>query len=284
MSIGTPLAVTAALWFRDRQSEARRQFSTSSMWSCPTASSSLAGPASPGFVLRNDYPATESLRAAETEQRAWEQVDWTTEPHKYLLALRDYCLEGNEDVDFAVARNAKRDWWHAPWLHTGRGGRDPLHGLTQERPIQPYELSDRQHRKAQTWACGYFNAPAASVLGKIWKDPTRPDVTDEIFFPPGSVIFKLLFSQATSDEMPLLEGAPVWNAVIIDEKTQERSMEATALRLVQMDVMAKDPRLEGRWIFATYIFCAGSSASNVSTQKKAHLRFRIKHSDKQICI
>jgi hypothetical protein len=115
-------------------------------------------------------------------------------------------------------------------MHYSTDGREPLHGLTSERYLPPREFSATQERYTQAWAVGFFNATGmilcryirqlhlngllgASVLGEMWKDPNDPQWTKNIDFPWNTVIYKLLFSNATNNEIPFLAGAPHWQAV-----------------------------------------------------------------------
>lgn len=43
-------------------------------------------------------------------------------------------------------------------MNYGDNGREPLSGLTSERPTPKLELSDNQHRVLQAWAIGFFNS------------------------------------------------------------------------------------------------------------------------------
>ena len=126
-------------------------------------------------------------------------------------------------------------WFHAPWLHHKDSGREPLRGLTYERPTPPQELASSQTSWLQTWAIGFYNAPGtfnsqesrslflsvlssyylsgASVFGQVWSDPPRPAWNENVRFPRGSVVFKLLFTDATVEALPFLRGSPEWQAV-----------------------------------------------------------------------
>lgn len=42
-------------------------------------------------------------------------------------------------------------------MHYGSNGREPLHGLTFERPTPIGELAKNQKRVLQTWAIGFYN-------------------------------------------------------------------------------------------------------------------------------
>lgn len=40
-----------------------------------------------------------------------------------------------------------------------------------------------------------------------------PQWTKNIDFPEGTVVFKLLYANATTNELPILKGAPIWEGV-----------------------------------------------------------------------
>ena len=63
------------------------------------------------------------------------------------------------------------------------------------------------HKKLLTTRLG------ASVFGGMWADPNDPDWTKDIAFPLGSLVYKLIYTNATNDEVPMLEGAPSWDGV-----------------------------------------------------------------------
>lgn len=63
-----------------------------------------------------------------------------------------------EYIDLPLITFQIRDWYHAPWMHASVNGREPLNGLTFERPTPALELAETQNRILQTWACGYYNA------------------------------------------------------------------------------------------------------------------------------
>ena len=65
---------------------------------------------------------------------------------EYMMAIRDYCFEGNLDVDWRVEKNNVRKWYHIPWQHYGPSGRESIHGLTKEAPVAPGQLAASQGR------------------------------------------------------------------------------------------------------------------------------------------
>src|SRR5208282_4144039 len=81
----------------------------------------------PVFHLSQNYPSK-----APADKYPWEQIDPVKEPEKYINTVLHYCLEGNVEVDWDLQKNKVRPWFHAPWMHWGDRGREPIHGLTME--------------------------------------------------------------------------------------------------------------------------------------------------------
>jgi hypothetical protein len=169
-------------------------------------------------------------------------------------------------------------------MHYGPAGREPIHGLTFERPIPPNELARSQNRYLQTWAVGFYNAPGASIFARVWKDPNRPVWDTHVKYPSGTMIFKILFTTGTEDEVPTLKGAPTWKAVRhtpglprstlihmtqvivpqmnplddpqppFDQKPVIRNDFASDVRLIQMDFAVRDDRSPIGWVFGTFMY------------------------------
>lgn len=214
----------------------------------------------PLFCLSQDYPAALPGKKSfpgffksalsEDEFRRFYKEHW----REYLMAVRDYCFEGNHEVDWNVARNAKRTWYHMPWQHWGRFGREGLRGLTKEAKVKPHQLAPTQPSRGQAYAVAFYNDFAGHLLGKIWRDAEAPDIaamkSDE-GFPDGTVIFKLLFVDIPLSEVPSLENPIVWNAYITSTfDGEDRSVRPVAL--IQMDIMVKDKRSDYGWLYGTY--------------------------------
>ena len=201
----------------------------------------------PGFRLSADYPSS----LPEQENYPWTSIDLTTEPENYLRAVLEYVMEGNLEVQWRIQDNSIRKWYHAPWMHYGNKGREPVHGLTKERPSQEGELHKRQVSVAQNWAIGFYNLPGGYALGQVWKDPTRP-ATRRVTFPHGTVSAKLLFTTAQPDQVPYLDGAPQWYAQI------RRDKQPVAMRLLQLDVAVRDADIDNvtgtGWAFGTFMY------------------------------
>ena len=83
-------------------------------------------------------------------------------------------------------------------------------------------------------------------------------------FPTDSVSFKLLFTEATPEDIPFLEGSPSWKATIaknaVSEKTKGPSSERTTvpvdLHFLQVDIAVRDTRADDTtgWVFGTFMY------------------------------
>ncbi|TFK44187.1 hypothetical protein BDQ12DRAFT_593696 [Crucibulum laeve] len=118
-------------------------------------------------------------------------------------------------------------------------------------------------QKNKTWAIGFYNSAGASVFGGMWKDPSNPDWSTDAKFPVGSLVFKFLLTNADDEELPILKGAPTWDALIAiqpADKTKSpnpknRDLEnPKPLRLLQMDIATRDDRSTTGWMFGTFMY------------------------------
>jgi|SRR5581483_7244918 len=82
--------------------------------------------------------------------------------------------------------------------------------------------------------------------------------------PNGTVAAKLLFTTAPVSEVPYLQGAPTWNSFVYaglnDPAPRPNSARAIVqLRLLQIDVAVKDPRVSETtgWVFGTFAYGGG---------------------------
>lgn len=187
----------------------------------------------------------------------------------YMLAILKYSYEKNLAADWVVQKNQPVTWFHAPWLHYGGTGREPLHGLTYERVSDPGELAEKQGRSVQNWAVSVYNAPGGYVLGKVWADPSKPKPSGAEF-PNGTVSVKLLFTEATADEVSYLRGQEghEWAAYIYKQLPKDPKHPSPddpravrRLRLLQIDISARDDRSPTRWVFGTFVYNGDLSQS-----------------------
>lgn len=211
----------------------------------------------PVFHLSQDYPQVEPT----AEDYPWKKLDFRTQYKDYLEAVLRYALEGNIEVDWDLARNPVRKWYHAPWMHWGPNGREFIHGLTNERASLPGELARTQTDTFQNWAVGMYNAPGGYVIGRVWRDPENPDPA-AARFPDGTVALKLLFTQADPAQVPYLKDAKEWQANIYESTVVPPNPAGRrairTMRLLQIDVSVRDSRADSTtgWVFGTFVYNA----------------------------
>ncbi len=212
------------------------------------------------FKLSQDYPT--ALPAGgdvpEIATRDFDAItkDWRT----YLLDVRAYCFRGNirgHDVedDWQVEHNTENHWYHMPWQHYGPTGREGIHGLTKEAPVQPQQLAESQtYTGGQTYAVGFYNTFGGYTIGEVWKDHEHPAKDlKKIEFPVGTVVCKVLFVDIPPDQVPSLNPALIWHGYITENFTStDRSIRR--LSLIQMDIMVRvrDARAPTGWVFGTF--------------------------------
>jgi hypothetical protein len=214
------------------------------------------------FKLSQDYPAS-----APQDEQPWLKLDPRTQPLEYLKAVLAYFYDGNirDDVEtsFDPTLDKTRMWYNAPWQDFGVGGREFVHGLTRERVNVPGELAPTQTSYWNNYAVGFYNAPGAVTIGKVWADHVNPQAALATM-PEGTVGAKLLFTTASVDEVPYLKGSPEWNAYIYQD-VHARSPKQTdpraivKVRLLQIDIAVKDSRVGSTtgWIFGTFVYGGG---------------------------
>lgn len=243
-------APTPAVGSADFAEDANRQISQASNYSC------LNG--YPCFELSDQYPQ----QLPSVENYPWLAFDFAAKPEAYLQAVLRYVLQGNVSVNWDISKNQTRKWYHAPWMHWGGRGREPIHGLTPERGSRWRELSKNQTRRTNNWAIGFYNPRGAFTIGQVWKDPTKPD-SSKARFPLGTVSAKLLFTDATDEEAPYLRSA---NALIWDAQVDRNRTIPTKLRLIQLDIAVRDERADpfAGWVFGTFMFDGAQNGANWS--------------------
>lgn len=240
--------------------EAKKQFDTSSRFKPPV------GWTGPVFESNQDYPTIEPPTDASLP---WLAFDFKkpAEAPLYMKAVLTHAMQNNRhlwDPDrFPTAEPGAEPWFHAPWMHFDSAGREPIHGLTSERPAPIGFLHDLQTEKVQNWAVGFYNKFGGYVFGQTWADTAAPlDAPPR--FPVGTVSIKLLFTQATKDQVPYLEDSIEWDAMIFKDfsstRDSNRSTTPTKLRLLQIDIAIRDPRADDKtgWVFGTFVYNHGN--------------------------
>jgi|GEM_PF-3148593 len=240
------------------------------------------------FKLASDYEAV-ALGYDEKRDRPWKGMDLTQASERERLAtlLLDYFYEGMIDQNKAIDRNLdayqnnKRGWCQMPWLNVGDSGREAIHGLTRERPLEPSPIYP-DVPWGSDWGVGYYNAPGCRSLHAMWGDgeaPRDPPVfqraawnglKEQAFFDDAAMAVKVLFTTA---DFPALKGAPTWKAhVTTEEGSNVRKL--ADVRLLQIDIALKDSSLKGtkadldHWIMLTYYFDSSYQLKSSRTDAK----------------
>jgi hypothetical protein len=216
------------------------------------------------FHLSQDYPKD---MPSDDKQPPFMSIDYKTDWRKYMMAVRDYCFEGNikggdvED-DFDVAAENPPRWFHMPWQHwtpTG-SGREGIHGLTREAQVQPQQLAWGQSATGQTYAVGFFNVFGGYTVGQVWADHERPD-PKKALFPNGTVIFKLLFVDIPPAQVPYLANPLQWQAYASTTFTST-TRTTEPLSLIQMDIAVRQPGTPTGWVFGTFQYNGALGKTN----------------------
>jgi hypothetical protein len=189
-------------------------------------------------------------------------------------------------------------------MHAGKYGREFMRGLTKERKTCRAELLGSREEcapeqaKYQSWAIAFYNSRGAFYLGKVWEEMTHSAAPSAKNFPPegfpaGSVSLKLIFTQADVEVAPYLENSIEWLA---DTKrarasglTDDECINAAGdslnaecfdkLRLLQIDVAARDDRAPAGWVFGTFTYNKDAKpifdypfAANLKASEKENLQ------------
>jgi hypothetical protein len=221
------------------------------------------------FKLSQDYPQVRP--EVEPAVRKILAIDFTKDWKKYMDAVRDYIYEGNIEADgvsndFYLEDNKVRRWYHVPWQHFGPFGREGIHGLTKEGPVNPQVLAPTQTSLWQTYAVGFYNPMGGYQIGRVWADANNPraEVMQTEGFPIGTVVGKVLFTTAPVSEVPWLSNPIEWLAYTTTAfmpPTSPRIM--NTVRFVQMDIMVRDPRAEFGWTFGTFVYNGALAQPNL---------------------
>jgi hypothetical protein len=222
--------------------------------------------AGPVFQLSQQYPAT--LAAT---QPPFMNTDFKTDWKKYILEVRDYCLEGNTETDWRVENNSARRWYHMPFQHWGPHAREGIHGLTLEAPIAPLQLAREQSARGQAYAVAIYNDRAAFTIGQVWgqDDPAEP--FHDVAFQDGATVCKPLFIELrdadnVAEQVPSLTHPVLWTAFVAP--TPQDPLQATPPRqpmkvaLLQLDIMVRDSRSPTGWVMGTFQYNGGMNRAN----------------------
>jgi hypothetical protein len=249
------------------------------------------------FKLNRDYPTTQpddvrrdvsqvsdpTLRNEISELQPILGIPFDTgeEWRRYLLRVRDYCLKGASFERARLTLNPARNWYHAPWLHGDTNAREGLSGMTKEATAKIHQLHPNQEHEVDTFAIAYYNTYGGYTLGQVWPANSKPEPS-RAQFPVGTVIFKLLFTQANEREVPFLKNPIEIEAFVTPDAYEKEAAEKAnkpepprairKVRLLQMDVMVRDDRgtapSPGRpidhvgWVFGAFCYNGASDKQN----------------------
>jgi hypothetical protein len=223
--------------------------------------------AGPVFRLSQQYPSELPPKERIPE---FYKIDFKTNWREYLLAARKYCFEGNVtpggdvEKDWRAADQNPPRWFNMPWQTYGPRGREGVHGLTQEAPVEVKQLASTQtYTGGQTFAIGFFNEFAGHTIGQVWKDHNNPDL-GKALFPEGAVLCKILFVDVPTDQVPCLINPIQWNAYVPPLYTSPSGTPRVfkKLALIQMDLMAKDSRAPHGWVFGNFQYNGATKHQN----------------------
>lgn len=200
------------------------------------------------FRIKTDYP-TEISNA----KNPWEYISFKEEPQKYAYTILKYIYDGNINCDFDLHCNKVANWYHAPWMHYGITGREFVNGLTRERSFKPGELHNHQKSMLQNWAISIVNEQGAYTYGQVWQDINNADITKGKFL-DGTVSTKLVFTEATQEDISTLKNSISWTCYI-NQSEKGTPKVFKQLRLFQIDFLVKDKRSEETgWVAGTFIY------------------------------
>lgn len=215
------------------------------------ASASSAFDATAGRITlpwRTDLPSSFG-----STSYAWQGKDFHQDWKAYINAvLNEVKAAGLAIKDGRISMQPQAEWWIAPWMDFGRSGRERINGLTAERGPDPRDLSPTSSGGYETWAIGWYNRPGAHGLQQVYADPCDPKVPAGWRFPDHTASFKLLFSNASVQEVTYLAGAPEVEA---DTKRNNDPKATTKLRLIQVDIAVRDPLAKDtQWVMGTFVW------------------------------
>lgn len=217
----------------------------------------------PRFQLRGDYDRA----FMGPNDRPWKGMDIRSPKGamEFALVAQKYMYEGmaNQNPDpnhnFEARRNTKRYWCHMPWLNVSAAGREAIHGMTAERPLQKSPVYP-DATSGSDWGVAFYNGEGCRTIGAIFgtaqKPRPRPDFSKSAFG-DGTFTAKILFTTAN---FPDLQGAFTWKGHVSPPMSTARSIDS--LRHIQMDIAIRDSSITGtnpetnHWVMLTYYYDA----------------------------
>lgn len=216
-----------------------------------------------------DFPQREHLQPKEsTSKPAWEHVNPMQEPEQYGDLIFDYLLEGyGQLIERNSASSATEKWYHMPWRHTGRSGREAISGLTRTVPFFSRRISPRQRTGYQNWSQSIYNSTAGSALAEVWQHGEAPKLSGFVF-PKNSVMVQLVYTEAPERLLGF------WNEALtlaghVYESQRSSTREIKDLRLIEIHFAVKDPRSPIGWFFGSFRY--EYNAETIDPLERFHL-------------
>lgn len=172
-------------------------------------------------------------------------------------------------------------WYDMIWMAQGttlpdgridpNSGREALMGAYTGQILPPDTFKDPRPRVPfQNHAVIYYNDVAAAMLGRLWRDPYDPDLSDPEF-PEGSIVVKVESATLDPEQWPPLEGsAKSWVyrptvQAIEDPELTYKTPQVVTVYFSQMAVQIKDSTAspETGWVFMAFAYDARSKGATV---------------------
>lgn len=219
------------------------------------------------------------------------QAQKTQLAHDYGWAVMHYIQEGNIDsgdvnTDWNLCANKVRQWFNMPFqTYDVLQGREFIHGLTREAPVTFSVAAQAAPLGTTVWAVGFYNGNAAPTLASVWRsDGTVTQPAADLKFADGTVVGKLLFTTATTTDLPFLENVPSWTGNLswgnggsnntycgakgtggkpatMPQQSQQCPRSPRKVTLLQFDIAVRDPRATMGWVFGTFTADGQAKAS-----------------------
>lgn len=219
---------------------------------------------------------------------AWTRGPWAT----YIGRILDYVKQGQDpnlvhEKGFQVQVNGKTRWFNVPWMAVDpTAGREFIHGTTNERsahlsdligakggtrrgvhhlPGTTAECKARFPHGFESWSVGYYNEWGGQALGRAFGRDGKPRIGSfqgaalpaGLPFPEGTMVVKVLTTNAPEECVPFLKNAPQWTVDrhVMDPKSGYQCERAPQVsRVVQIDVAVVDNRNPNRWVYGTFVY------------------------------
>lgn len=118
----------------------------------------------------------------------------------------------------------------------------------------------------ESWSVGFYNEWGGWAIGRAFPRSGQPHVVDYMGskmpdglpFPSGTVVTKVLTTDAPPECVPILKNAPEWhvNRHMRDPKTgaYDCEREVQISRILQVDVAVVDNRAPMHWVYSTFAY------------------------------